>query len=63
MSSVGFLHMNSYDDLPPAIRERLRCSPFNLCAACVVDGRDEGGYLRTIEYMEQMLRERGDDDD
>ena len=46
--------MGSYDALPAAVRERLRNSPFNLCAACVGEGRSD--YMKTIEKMEKDLR-------
>jgi hypothetical protein len=32
----GHVWIGSYDELPPAVRQRLRNSPFNLCAACLV---------------------------
>jgi hypothetical protein len=32
----GHVWIGSYDKLPPAVRLRLRESPFNLCAACLV---------------------------
>ena len=50
----GHLHMGVYDELPDKVRERLRTSPFNLCAACVNEGRSD--YMRTIERMEKELR-------
>jgi hypothetical protein len=38
-----------YDDLPPTVRQRLRQSPYNLCAAC----------LRTIYVPKVRKRQRG----
>jgi len=38
-----------FDDLPPKIRQRLRQSPFNLCAAC----------LKTI-YLPKVMKRRRD---
>ena len=32
----GHVWIESYDALPPVVRKRLRNSPFNLCAACLV---------------------------
>jgi hypothetical protein len=32
----GHVWIGSYDTLPPPVRQRLRDSPFNLCAACLV---------------------------
>jgi hypothetical protein len=32
----GHVWIKNYDALPPAARQRLRESPFNLCAACLV---------------------------
>jgi hypothetical protein len=32
----GHVWIHYYDELPPAVRRRLRQSPFNLCPACLV---------------------------
>jgi hypothetical protein len=69
ISSAGHIWMEGYfDPLPPAIRRRLRSSPFNLCAACLVTKfapqvrsrhpgcSDEKALLRAIEVMEAELR-------
>jgi hypothetical protein len=57
-----------YDELPPAIRRRLRISSFNLCPACLVTKfmpkvqSQHPGYprekmlLAAIEMMERELR-------
>lgn len=56
---------DSFDPLPFAIRERLRNSEFNLCAACVLqrsrallDGKMsfEQALMKQIEKMEDQLR-------
>jgi hypothetical protein len=51
--------MDVFDMLPPPIRQRLRDSPFNLCAACIavvgVDGLER--LLPAIETMEAMVRQ------
>lgn len=57
MQEEGWMHMDAYDDLPPDIRQRLRDSPFNLCAACVNCGhRDD--MEDQICHMERLLRIR-----
>jgi len=55
----------SYDAMPSPVRERLRNSPFNLCATCVCDGawkRSDrnlptlNAYMSTIVDMENQIR-------
>jgi hypothetical protein len=51
--------MELFDDFPPPIRQRLRDSPFNLCAACVHDdglSDSEESLLHVIETMEATVR-------
>jgi len=64
----GHVWIESYDELPPAVRQRLRESPFNLCAACLVVYvlpevyRQHPSYTRlkallaAIELMEAEVR-------
>lgn len=40
--------MNSFDQLPPLARNRLRQSPFNICPACVNDAVNERGRFHDI---------------
>ncbi len=48
ISNQGHLWMVGwFDNLPPRVRQRLRQSPFNLCAACLV----------TI-YLPKVLKKR-----
>jgi hypothetical protein len=59
---------NCYDRFPPAVRHRLRHSPYNLCAGCLraffyPDVRRarrgltvEQAYLLAIEIMESEVR-------
>jgi hypothetical protein len=46
-----------YDNLPPAARELVRNSSFNICAACLMnlDGQRRD-YKSVIENMENMIR-------
>lgn len=59
----------SFDKLPAPIRARLRVSPFNICAACVLDywhGLDVflseqeriATTLERISGMERQIREQ-----
>jgi len=64
----GHVWIESYDELPPAVRQRLRESPFNLCAACLMVYvlpkvyRQHPSYTRlkalfaAIELMEAEVR-------
>lgn len=62
LSTEGFRHMPIFDRFPPLVRERLRNSPFNLCAACVVTaaGASHKGMLNrllaAISSMEEAIR-------
>jgi hypothetical protein len=73
IATSGHLWMEDYfDTLPPAVRQRLRRSPYNLCPACMVteflpkirspSSRPVGGRARekamftAIEAMEQEVR-------
>jgi hypothetical protein len=60
VSDEGWKFMcDNFDDFPPKIRQRLRNSPFNLCAACVYnDGLSdsEESLLHAIETMEATVR-------
>jgi hypothetical protein len=69
IATHGWMWMENYfDDLPVAVRQRLRNSPFNLCPACLVTEflpevrRRHGEYTRekallaAIEIMESELR-------
>jgi hypothetical protein len=63
VSTEGWEHMDLFDQFPPEIRQRLRDSPFNLCAACVADaGLADGGnfdadlLMQAIENIEAYLR-------
>lgn len=47
-----------YDYMPPHIRRRLAESPFNLCAACVMQAMNNGHHaIDVIMEMERMIRE------
>jgi hypothetical protein len=62
----GCRWIHYYDQLPPAVRRRLRQSPFNLCPACLVctflpEVRTprltrEKALLAGIEIMESAVR-------
>jgi hypothetical protein len=64
----GHVWIESYDSLPSAVRQRLRNSPFNLCAACLKSfvlpkvRRQHPNYTRekalfaAIEVMEAEVR-------
>lgn len=56
----GWMYMQAYDYLHPEIRQRLRDSPFNLCAACVFEAH--GSEMEMIERMESILRASQDED-
>jgi hypothetical protein len=58
VNTEGWAHMDVFDDFPPPIRQRLRDSPFNLCAACIAgEGGDElEKLLPAIETMEATVR-------
>jgi hypothetical protein len=51
--------MSTFDDFPPHIRQRLRDSPYNLCAKCILEAAGFSSYelLRAIEKMEAAIRE------
>jgi len=67
-SSQGSMFMSYYDVMPPATRELVRNSSFNLCAACVRDraviqaGRQMLNfpllqhYELAVKEMETMIR-------
>lgn len=57
-SLEGWRFMEIFDQFPRAVRERLRASPFNLCAACVEGVRDRlgGDWFQAIEVMEDGIR-------
>jgi hypothetical protein len=64
----GHVWIKSYDALPSVVRKRLRNSPFNLCAACLVmfvlpkvqkrhpSYADEQALFTAIEMMEVEVR-------
>lgn len=63
-STEGSRWMNlHFDALPPAVRERLRESPFNLCPACVADiaygtgmsGSAKERMMKAIDIMEEQV--------
>jgi hypothetical protein len=65
-SDEGWVYMrDGYDRFSPAVRKRLRESPFNLCSACVYQqssrffahehNRDRR-YFAAIEMMEEQIR-------
>jgi hypothetical protein len=68
----GHVWIGSYDELPSAVRQRLRESPFNLCAACLEAYvlsevyRRHPNYPRqkalfaAIELMEAEVRKEAD---
>lgn len=67
INQEGYHHMCLYDEFPRVIRDRLKSSTYNLCAACVRDTaiRDDQGHRRipmVIHYhsaiyaMEQQLK-------
>jgi hypothetical protein len=54
----GWSYMEQFDRMPPATRERLRQSPYNLCAECLfyeAFARD-GDYHAAIDEMERQIR-------
>lgn len=64
VASAGHLWMKGYFDyFPPEVRERLRNSPFNMCAACLRenaiielnDGLITRDYLKAIEMFEKQI--------
>lgn len=73
MAIDGWEFMESaFDELPHAVRIRLRNSPYNLCTACVIDyarkdyALGEGNwysdipikhYFTAIDLFEQQIRE------
>jgi hypothetical protein len=68
IATGGHMWMRHYfDALPPAVRRRLRDSPFNLCPACLVTeflskvrsrhSSRERALLAAIEMMEMQLRQ------
>jgi len=47
-----------FDKWPPEVRERLRNSPYNICAACI-DNRlidTDNDYFQAIKYLEDKIR-------
>jgi hypothetical protein len=67
----GHVWIGSYDRLPPKVRQRLRNSPFNLCAACLEAfflPKVPPGYSReqalfaAIEDMEAQVRNEMNED-
>lgn len=59
-SFAGQQTMWCFDRLPPRVRQRLRCSPFNLCSACLADRAGmwgEQALLECIEIMEAKVKE------
>lgn len=63
INSEGWQYMRwVFDRFPPRVRERLRDSPFNICAACVGDvanlgvGGSELAYLDAIDQIEARIR-------
>jgi hypothetical protein len=58
INDEGWKHMDVFDMLPLNIRQRLRESPFNLCAACIaVECMDDlERLLPAIETMEATVR-------
>jgi hypothetical protein len=67
IATGGHLWMKSYfDNLPVAVRRRLRNSPFNLCPACLVTefypkvqsrhATRERALMAAIEVMEAEVR-------
>jgi hypothetical protein len=68
-SSAGHVYMPEFDQLPPAVRQRLAQSRFNICAACTdiaahkLAGERKtkltfGIYFATIAMIEREI-ERG----
>jgi hypothetical protein len=64
----GHVWIHAYDRLPPKVRRRLRDSPFNLCAACLVayflpevpqGGTKEQRLFAAITVMEAAVRDGG----
>lgn len=54
----GWLHMDHYDDMGPKVRQRMRESPFNLCAACVREySLGMMTVFEAIEVIEGKLRQ------
>jgi len=60
--------MAQFDHMPPAARDRLRQSPFNICAECVLqeasnqsmlsydDFIADDHYLKAIDQIEAQIR-------
>lgn len=50
--------MRAYDKLPSKVRRRMAESPYNLCAACVMEGMLDGlDGMEAIQRMEQLIKE------
>lgn len=67
--TTGSNYIHHYDEFSPAVRDRIRRSPFNICPACIqlqVNGRKfvVGGIIKVppknpfqaIEEFEQEIR-------
>jgi hypothetical protein len=72
IATGGHLWMRGYfDDLPPAVRRRLREAPFNICPACLQtevlpkvrsqhpEYSRERALMAAIEVMEKQVRSSG----
>lgn len=71
VAEKGWMWMGRFDDMPVSIRQRMRDSRFNLCAACVSEEawdliRDDSGeytvpnpelrhYLQAIRNVEAQI--------
>ena len=68
ISDEGHVWISSYDKLPATVRQRLRNSPFNLCAACLMayvlpkvkrrhpNLTREKQLFAAVEIMEEQVR-------
>jgi hypothetical protein len=64
-SDEGRAHMDCFDEMPEQAREAVRNSPFNICAACLLDktreldGDDDNLlYIQALHNMEELIREQ-----
>ena len=64
VAAQGRLYMHNYDALPAPVRNRLKNSPFNICAACVYQLAEnqstdpaitEAEFMAAIAQMERQI--------
>jgi hypothetical protein len=64
-SAKGHMFMDIFDDMPKEAREAISNSPFNICAACLLekthelDGDDDTClYVEALHSMEDLIRQQ-----